>query len=76
MITQNNFYAISTTLGVRITQAHSQDPATGVWYGTISPSNYVTKGDNVSIGFSTAIREATEEEEAAWVEWYSLPDPE
>lgn len=72
----NGYYLIATTLGDRVTEAYSQDPITGLFYGSISPSNLANKGDNVSIGFSTAIREATEEEVEAWEEWYSLPDPE
>jgi hypothetical protein len=71
MIVQGAYYLISTSLGERVSQAHSQDSSTGVWYGTISPSGYVTKGDNVSIGFSGAIRVATEAEQLAWETWYA-----
>lgn len=76
MIVLNGFYLVASRLGDRVTQAISQDPNTGEFYGSISPSNYAIKGDNESCGFSTAIREATEEEVAAWVEWYSVPEPE
>jgi hypothetical protein len=70
MIEQGVYYLINTSLGDKITQAHSQDITTGIWYGTISPSNYEIKGDNVSIGFSEVIRVATEDEQLAWETWY------
>jgi hypothetical protein len=69
-----NYYEIETTLGNRITLAYSQDPSTGDFYGSISPSNYETKGDNVSIGFSEAVRKATIQEITDWNEWYSTDD--
>lgn len=74
MITLNNFYLVFSPVGNRITKAISQDPNTGDFYGSISPSNYEIKGDNESIGFNTAIREATEEEKNAWLEWYNIEE--
>jgi hypothetical protein len=71
MIEQGAYYLISTRLGDRVTEAHSQDHISGLFYGSISPSNYETKGDNVSIGFSEAIRVATEAEQLAWETWYA-----
>jgi hypothetical protein len=71
MIVQGLYYLISTSLGDKITQAHSRDATTGIWYGTISPSNYEIKGDNVSFGFSEVIRVATEGEQLAWETWYA-----
>ena len=76
MIEIGAYYLISTSLGERVSQAHSQDPFSGDFYGTISPSNYEVKGDNVSIGFSDAIREATPEEALAWEEWYQTNETE
>lgn len=66
-----NYYEVSTRLGPLITQAISQDSSTGEFYGSISPSSYEIKGDNVSIGFSEAVRGATQEEELSWVTWYT-----
>ena len=76
MIVLNGFYLIASRLGDRVTQALGQDPTTGEFYGSISPSNYETKGDNVSIGFDTVIREATNIESADWEAWYEIPDTE
>ena len=76
MIVLNGFYLVASRLGDRVTQALGQDPATGEFYGSISPSNYVTKGDNVSIGFDTVIREASPAERTAWENWYAIPDSE
>jgi hypothetical protein len=71
MIEQGAYYLISTRLGDRVTEAHSQDLISGLFYGSISPSSYENKGDNVSIGFSEAIRVATEEEAQGWETWYA-----
>lgn len=76
MIVLNGFYLVASRLGDRVTQALGQDPNTGEFYGSISPSNYATKGDNVSIGFDTAIRVASSAERTAWEDWYTIPDSE
>jgi hypothetical protein len=74
MIEQEKYYLIITSLGNKITQAYSQDHITGLFYGSISPSNFSMKGDNISIGFSEAIRLATKEEQLAWETWYTLEE--
>lgn len=70
----DKYYLIDCNLGERVTKAYSQDPVTEDFYGSISPSNYENKGDNVSIGFSEAIREATTQEIEDWNEWYTIND--
>jgi hypothetical protein len=71
MIELNGFYLVASRLGDRVTQALGEDPNTGEFYGSISPSGYEIKGDNESIGFHETIREATEEETQAWITWYT-----
>lgn len=73
MIELKQFYLIDTSIGERITEANSVD-ITDIFYGSISPSNYDEKGDNVSIGFTEVIRVATKQEKNDWLAWYNIEE--